>query len=145
MTDPFTAAELAAAFEGREGAGLAILRAAVDMLTAALEQRALGAVRAAIEAGIDTAGLSAALRLNGSDASAEKPAPAPRTRPTAPEDDIALLNLLLVELGKGPPLTAKALARRTGATTDRVSALLRNNQGAGLRVDGLKWSRKAAP
>jgi hypothetical protein len=140
MTDPFTTAELVAASTGREGTILVILRDAIAQIEDSIRQRVL---RDAAALGLDVDAL--ARTLDGTDRGAPVEKLAAKPRPEAPADDGALLKLLFAELDKGEALSAKALARRTGAAKDRVGALLLNNVGDRLALYGVKWSRKAAP
>lgn len=150
---PITVANLVAASEGNEGAMLAILRDATEQIRDRLRQRVLSAVEALGVPMENVTGL-----LDGREPEpAQKPAPGrkPAEKPMAPADDAELVKLLLVELDKGAPLSAKALARRTGAPAERVTRVLRQAQDRELleasvpadnriKLHGLKWSRKAA-
>lgn len=149
MSDPFTSAELVAAFQGREGVGLAVVREAAGILEETIKQRVLSDATAL---GLDVDKLAATLDGRAAAPPAPKRTRTPAHKPAAPADDAELLRLLVGELDKGTALTAKAMARRTGATVERVTTVLRNAQGEDvgepathrLALHGLKWSRKAA-
>ncbi len=144
---PFSANDLAAAYQGREGIGLRILRDAAGLLEECIRQRILSDAAAL---GMDVDAIAA--KLDGSAPPDEPQKPAARAakpRPEAPADDAALLKMLFAELDKGEALSVKALARRTGADSARCGKLLADARSTsfdyGLALNGLKWSRKAAP
>lgn len=146
MTESFTSAQLVAAFQGREGIGLMVVREAAGALEETIRQRVLDDANAL---GLDVDKLAAALDGRAPEPTTPKRTRAPATKPEAPEDDGALLRLLLTELDKGEPLTAKAMARRTGASTARVTFVLRETEASPantqyrIALHGLKWSRRA--
>lgn len=142
MTAPTTAAELVASFEGRERTGLTLCLEAAAKFKDIIETRLREDARAL---GLDDPLAPVA----------EKPAPTPPARkrraaerPAAPEDDTALIAVLLAELDKGDASSLALAKRFTGLTKERTQAVLfksSNLQAGGphVKTNGRKWSRVA--